>query len=102
LHEEVYSSSFGHFFPLCGRSPPFLFLALLGLAAPPAPAQSNDPSDFFPHGILPTEGGKAEGGGNPRAALAHYRQAVAALNQISEKWPDWQPPLVKVPPRPRE
>lgn len=73
-----------------------LLLTLAVLAAEPGHAESSDPSDFFLNGYLSFQKGeKAEAAGNARAALSAYKQAVATLNQISDRWPEWNPPLVK-------
>jgi Flp pilus assembly protein TadD/predicted nucleic acid-binding Zn-ribbon protein len=78
------------------RTSTFSLLALLGLAATPAFAETNEASDKFLGAYLSFQKAeKAEGAGNPRAAITAYNQTVDALDELSAHWPKWNPPIVK-------
>jgi Tfp pilus assembly protein PilF/uncharacterized coiled-coil DUF342 family protein len=75
----------------------FSLLALFGLAASAAYGQSGDASDQFLNAFLAFQRGeKAELAGNSRSALTAYNQAVGTLDQISARWPSWNPAIVKL------
>ena len=72
-----------------------LLLACLALVAPSLRAQSTDPGDLFVSAYMAVQAGdKAEAAGNFREANSKYRYAAQILNQISDKFPSWQPSIV--------
>ena len=75
----------------------FPLLAILGLSATSAFAQSGgDASDLFLNAFMAFQKGeKAEGTGDTGAAVKAYNQAISNLDQLSQRWPAWQPPIVK-------
>ena len=73
-----------------------IFGVLLGFAVGPIRAQSNDPADYFLNAYTAFQKGeKAEGAASFRTAAGAYKQAIGACDQISSRWPNWQPPIVK-------
>jgi hypothetical protein len=65
------------------------------LVAPSLRAQSTDPGDLFVSAYMAVQAGdKAEAAGNFREANSKYRYAAQILNQISDKFPSWQPSIV--------
>ncbi|MES2571300.1 MAG: tetratricopeptide repeat protein [Verrucomicrobiota bacterium] len=74
-----------------------LFLiAILGISLMPAHAESADPSDDFLNGYLEYQkGDKAENAGSFSAAMKSYKQAIVILDDLSSRFPNWQPLIVK-------
>lgn len=73
-----------------------LLLVSLAFAASPALAQSSDPSDHFLTAYMAYQKGeKAENSGSFSSALTAYKQAVSTLDNITQRWPNWNPPIVK-------
>src|SRR6266513_5987441 len=68
----------------------------LGLAVPPLPAQSDDPSETFLKAYMTAQQGeKLEHENQFGAALAKYRFAGTLLEQLRKAHPDWQPAIVE-------
>ena len=73
-----------------------LMMTAMTLAVSPAWGQASDPGDFFTKGYLACKKAEqAEAGGQFGTAINLYREAEAALSQLSKQFPDWQPPMVK-------
>ena len=73
----------------------FLLLACLGLASLSAHAQG-DPGDLFVNAYMSVQQGeKLEQQGSFKAAIGKLQTAARALDQIAEKHPKWQPPIVE-------
>jgi tetratricopeptide (TPR) repeat protein len=73
----------------------FTLLALLGLSATPAFADSGDPSDQFLNAYLAFQKAeKAEGAGNVRGAISGYSETIRQLDQLRARWPNWNPAIV--------
>src|SRR3954464_11041213 len=72
-------------------------LAFLGLAVSSAFAESGaDPSDVFLNAFMRCrDGEKAEGNGDTAGAIKDYNQAISLLDQVSQRWPTWNPAIVK-------
>ena len=75
----------------------FSLVAILGLNASVAFAQSGgDASDLFLNAYMAFQKGeKAEASGDGGAAIKSYNQAISTLDQLTQRWPTWQPPIVK-------
>src|SRR6266513_1809417 len=68
----------------------------LGLAVPPLPAQSDDPSETFLKAYMTAQQGeKLEHENQFKAALAKYRFAGSLIEQLGKAHPDWQPAIVE-------
>jgi tetratricopeptide (TPR) repeat protein len=78
------------------QNPLLLSIALIGLSAEVGRAQSGDPSDHFLNAYMSFQKGeKAEGANNHRAAATSFKSAITALDEIRDRWPTWNPPIVK-------
>jgi Flp pilus assembly protein TadD len=78
------------------RKTTFSLLALLGLAASPAFAESDEASDKFLSAYLTFQKAeKAETAGNVQGAISRYNQTIEILDELSAKWPKWNPPVIK-------
>lgn len=73
-----------------------ILLAAFALWAAPVRAQSSaDPGDLFVNAYMDVQQGeKAEQSGNFKAALTKFRSAATTLDQISTRYPSWQPQIV--------
>src|SRR6266513_2238106 len=68
----------------------------LGLAVPPLPAQSDDPSETFLKAYMTAQQGeKLEHENQFKGALTKYRFAGTLLEQLKKAHPDWQPAIVE-------
>lgn len=78
------------------RKTTFSLIALLGLAASAAYADTGEASDKFLNAYLSFQKAeKAEGSGNIRGAIGAYNQTVEVLDEISARWPKWNPTIIK-------
>jgi Tfp pilus assembly protein PilF len=74
----------------------FSLISLFGCALASSGAESNDPADHFLNAYTAFQKAeKAEGEGKYNAALTGYKVVVKTLDQISTRWPSWNPPVVK-------
>jgi tetratricopeptide (TPR) repeat protein len=74
----------------------FSLICLFGCALASGRAESNDPADHFLNAYTAFQKAeKAEGEGKFKAAVAGYKLAVKTLDQITARWPSWNPPIVK-------
>jgi Flp pilus assembly protein TadD len=70
-------------------------LACVALAVHSLHAQSTDPGDLFVSAYMAVQAGeKAEQGGNVKEATSKFRYAAQILDQISERYPSWQPSII--------
>ena len=72
-------------------------IASVGLAMNAALAQSGgDASDLFLNAYMAFQKGeKAEATGDARGAIRAFNQAITTLDQIGQRYPSWNPPIVK-------
>lgn len=72
-------------------------LAFLGLAVSSAYAETGgDASDVFLNAYMSFQRGeKADGSGDANSAIKNYNQAISLLDQVSQRWPTWNPAIVK-------
>ena len=55
----------------------------------------SDPGDLFVNAYMAVQAGeKAEQAGNFKEAISKFRYAAQVLDQISERHPAWQPPII--------
>ncbi len=75
----------------------FLALLVFSLGSPgKVRAQSSDPSDLFLNAYMAVQQGEGlEQSGRAAPALAKYRYAATLLDQIGQKYPNWQPLIVE-------
>ena len=72
-----------------------IVLACLACLSGSLRAESGDPGDLFVNAYFAVEAGKkAEAAGNFREANSKFRYAAQILDQISERFPSWQPSIV--------
>ncbi|MHA3773953.1 tetratricopeptide repeat protein [Verrucomicrobiota bacterium sgz303538] len=76
---------------------PLILCASIALSIAPAHAQVvNDPSESFLSAFSAFQRAeKIESSGNGQAALAAYKEAARVLEQISARWPQWNPAIVE-------
>lgn len=76
---------------------PLILCASIALTIAPAHAQVvNDPSESFLSAFSAFQKAeKIEAAGNGQAALAAYKEAARVLEQISARWPQWNPAIVE-------
>ncbi|MEO8353602.1 MAG: hypothetical protein ABI680_17890, partial [Chthoniobacteraceae bacterium] len=79
------------------RTTPFSLLALLGLAISSAYGQArDDASDLFLNAYMAFQKGeKAESNSESKTAMQSYDLTVNLLDQIAQRWPSWNPAIVK-------
>ena len=72
-------------------------IASVGLAWTAALAQSGgDASDLFLNAYMAFQKGeKSEATGDARGAIRAFNQAITTLDQIGQRYPSWNPPIVK-------
>jgi tetratricopeptide (TPR) repeat protein len=72
-------------------------LAFLGLAVSSAYAEAGgDASDVFLNAYMSFQRGeKADGAGDANTAIKNFNQAISLLDQVSQRWPTWNPTIVK-------
>ncbi|HET6406857.1 MAG TPA: hypothetical protein VFG14_03170, partial [Chthoniobacteraceae bacterium] len=76
---------------------PSILCASIALAIAPLQAQvSNDPSDSFVTAYSAfSRAERIAESGNSQAALTAYREVARILDQISARWPGWNPAIVE-------
>jgi Flp pilus assembly protein TadD len=73
-----------------------LLIACFALAPHAARAQSGDPGDLFVNAYMAVQAGeKLEQTGKLKDATSKYRYAAQVLDQISAKYPQWQPVVIE-------
>lgn len=72
-------------------------LAFLGLAVTSAFAEpGGDASDVFLNAYMSFQKGeKAESNGDVNGAIKNLNQAISQLDQVAQRWPTWNPSIVK-------
>jgi Flp pilus assembly protein TadD/predicted nucleic acid-binding Zn-ribbon protein len=77
------------------RQPFLLLLACFAVATHSIYAESSDPGDLFVSAYMAVQAGeKAEQAGNVKDATSKLRYAAQVLEQISERYPSWQPSII--------
>lgn len=67
---------------------------ILAVLLPPARAQQTPDDQYVAIYTLMQQADSLQGAGQPRAALADYTQAQAALQRLQKVYPDWDPKIV--------
>src|SRR6185369_17304534 len=72
-------------------------LAFLGLAVSSAYAETGgDASDVFLNAYMSFQRAeKADGAGDVNNAIKNFNLAISLLDQVSQRWPTWNPTIVK-------
>jgi len=72
-------------------------LAFLGIAVSSAYAETGgDASDVFLNAYMSFQRAeKADGAGDVNNAIKNFNLAISLLDQVSQRWPTWNPTIVK-------